>query len=81
MSNRTFSRHDYLTAILAADAACIATVNLPADNPARIQARMLRDTLHAIANANDWPSAYHEKMPDAYSMLYAQASYCNRHVL
>ena len=80
MAKHEFTKVDYLTAIMAADAACISTVNLPNDNRIRKLARELRDALNGYAyEIEGLPSAYNPKMPDAYAMLRLVAHHAATH--
>jgi len=75
----TYTHTDYLTALMAADAACIATVKLPADSLVRKLARDLRKALHKSAK-NGQPNAYDSRMPDAHSVLGIMAHHAASHV-
>jgi hypothetical protein len=80
MTDHKFTNSDYLTAIMAADAACIATVNLPNDKHIRKLARELRDALNGYAaQIEGLPSAYDPKMPEAHAMLSLLARHAATH--
>lgn len=64
----TYTNTNYLTARMAADAACIATVNLPADSLICKLARDLRNALNESA-VNGQPNAYDSRLPDAYIVI------------
>lgn len=74
-----YTNANYLTALMAADAACIATVNLPADSLIRKLARELRNALNESA-ANGQPNAYDSRMPDGYIVLGTMARHAARHI-
>ena len=75
----TYTNTNYLTALMAADAACIATVNLPADSLIRKLARELRDALNESAT-NGQPNAYDSRMPNGHIVLGIMSRHAARHI-
>ena len=74
-----YTNANYLTALMAADAACIATVNLPADSRIRKLARDLRDALNESAD-NGQPTIFDSRMPNGHIVLGTMARHAARHI-
>lgn len=76
----SFTSVDYLVAIMAAEAICISTTDLPLDSPIYRLARDLREELNNHAKMEKLPKFYSPKMPPAYTVLLSLAGHAKEQV-